>query len=329
MTELIIHPIYALTSLCDENPFDLTLLPFEICEGVYVEDLSSLITERTFSWVRNEMGRRELEQLSNIKFALVRRQESSSSYIIVRDGGDLLIEPVEVVMACLRLIRPMRENLGLMRGELLSDGTLNVKQFKHPYHIMNVPEVEKLFSFRTEDALRLRALSPVMLEAMRGDFWKFRMAAQFYQAGYFQDSFWKTRFFLRCSAIEALYNSEIYRRSAVSKQRIAEFLGKDTCIYEDGDIPSYLQQAKDITIGKVLEPLYEIRHAIAHGNKIPEAMFRTTWRAGVNGRVNVVSVLDEAAGFIVRKSLCKVMADGLVEHFIDSATVDNFFGVQT
>ncbi len=228
-------------------------------------------------------------------------------------------------MACLRIIRPMREKLGLMRGELLRDGSLNIKRFGNPYNIINVPDVEKLFAFRTEDALLLRKIAPQMIRASRGEYWKFRMAVEFYQTGHFQQLHWKPRIFFRCSAIEALFSSNKKQGSQVVKSRVNLFLGENTCIYDVGDIPRYLPQATEITVGSMLDLVYKVRNCVAHGDKIPDELFKTILKRGVNDPLNAVAVIDEAVSFIVRKSLQRILVDDLLEHFNDSGSVDAYF----
>jgi len=114
------------------------------------------------------------------KHALVRRFQKENDYIVIAEKGSVpVIEPVEVLMALLRIIRPMREKLGLMNGFVHSDGSIDLRGFKSPYDISEVPEVEKLYALRTEDALLLKELAPTFLKAMRGDYWKIRMAVEF------------------------------------------------------------------------------------------------------------------------------------------------------
>jgi hypothetical protein len=328
MNEIVIHPIYELEGEWgDHPPFDLKLLPFEIYDSVFIEDVSSLFHEKTFSWVGDGLSRNDLETLSSVRYALVRRQQIASDSIVISKAENSDIEPVEVIMACLRIIRPMREKLGLMRGELLQDGSLNVKQFGHPYNVINVPDVEKLFSFRTQDAMLLREIAPSMIRASKGEYWKFRMAIEFYQTGHFQQLSYKPRVFFRCSAIEALFSSKAKTKqgSGVVKGRVNKFLGANTCIYDPGDIPPYFPQATEITVGSILDRIYEVRNCIAHGDKIPDELFRKILRQGVNDRLNIVAVVDEAVSFIVRKSLQRILVDDLLEHFRDSDSVDAYF----
>jgi hypothetical protein len=329
MEAIVIHPIYALQPDWFEiPPFDMSILPLQVSEGVTLEDVSSLFAEDTFAHMKGYMSKRDLETLGSVKYALVRRFERENDAIVISEQRTPPFEPVEALMACLRIVRPMRENLGLMSGFVRSDGSLDLRRFKSPYNVSEVPEVEKLYALRTEDALLLKELAPTFLKAMRGEYWKVRMAVEFFQAGFFQTSYWKARFIFRCSAIDAIYSSQKHIRSITQKSRIKQFLGSKTCIYEVSDIPSSFQQAPDITIKKVLEPIYEVRNCIAHGDRIPDEFRLKTWRQGLNEPLNVLSVLDEAVSIITRKSILKILEHNLIEHFRSSDTADAFFASQ-
>jgi hypothetical protein len=167
------------------------------------------LTEETFRWVRNELGRHDLEDLQDIHHAIVHR------YVVDNeaDGSPADVESeklVRNVVACLRLVRPMRQRTGLLRGVLLQDGTIDVRHFEHPRSILEVPEVQKLFHLRNADLESLKAIAGEFLRAMGGDFWKFRMAVEFHEAGHFQDWYWKARYSLWCS--ELVLSEETPRR---------------------------------------------------------------------------------------------------------------------
>jgi hypothetical protein len=270
MEAIIIHPIYALQPDWFEiPPFDKSILPLQLSDGVTLEDVSLLFDIDAFAPMKGYMSKRDLETLGSAKYALVRRFGRENDATVISEQRTPTFEPVEALMACLRIIRPMRENLGLMSGFVRSDGSVDLRQFKNPYNVSEVPEIEKLYALRTEDALLLKELAPTFLKAMRGEYWKVRMAVEFFQAGFFQTSYPKARFLFRCSAIDAIYSSRKLIRSNTQKSRIKQFLGSKICIYETGDIPQSFQQAPEITIKKVLEPIYEVRNYIAHGDRIP------------------------------------------------------------
>jgi len=181
MKKFILHPVYSLASEgFDDRSFDYGMLPMPICDGVTLEDVRGLLPDDAFSTWKGYLSKEESEHLEHIRYALVRRFDESWIPSKDRDA----FEPVEAVMACLRLIRPMREHLGLVRGDIQDDGRFAVRSFSSPYSVFEVPEVEKLFSLQTEDAIRLQQLAPKLLAAYRKKRFKITMAVEFFQAGF-------------------------------------------------------------------------------------------------------------------------------------------------
>jgi hypothetical protein len=325
--KITLYPIFAVADMIDGQPFDQQVLPFEVVAGVTVEDVRPLFTEDTFRWVRNDLGRHDLEDLQEIHHAILHR------YVVENepDGSPADVQSeklVRNVVACLRLIRPMRQRTGLMRGVLLQNGTINVQHFEHPRSVLEVPEVQKLFHLRNADLGALKAIVGEFLRAMAGEFWKFRMAVDFHEAGHFQDWYWKARYSLWCSALEALYTTQApeHRGSTVAEERIKWFLGAGTSIYDGGDIPGYIRPQPNITVGGVVEELYVIRNCIAHGDKVPNEFFQRMVRQGVNGELSGLQVLIEALSFIIRKSLHRILRDGLLNEFAGAASSQAYFG---
>jgi hypothetical protein len=79
-------------------------------------------------------------------------------------------------------------------------------------------------------------------------------------------------------------------------------------------------------VGAIVDDLYEVRNHIAHGDRIPTRFFVDVSRRSFNGGVTRFEVLAEAASFIVRSSLLKILREGLLAHFADAAPADAFFG---
>jgi hypothetical protein len=215
-----------------------------------------------------------------------------------------------------------------MRGELMEDGKINVQHFEHPKELLEVPEVQKLFHLRNTDLDLLRTTADKFLRAMAGEFWKFRMAVEFHEAGHFQDWYWKARYSLWCSALEGLFTSQSaeHQGSLVAKERIKWFLGESTSIYEAGDIPSFIRPQPKITVGAVVDDLYTVRNFIAHGDRVPDDFFQRKLRQGVGEDLSVLQVLLEALSFIIRKSLLRILKDNLLNEFANAASSEAYFG---
>jgi hypothetical protein len=225
----------------------------------------------------------------------------------------------------------MRQDTGLMYGKVLPDGKFDLIGFDHPYDLLETPQNQKHFKLRTRDAEELKALLPEFLRAMKGEFWKFRMSVQFHELGHFQHLDKKARFLLWASAIESLYTSHHFQHqgSLVAKERIKWFLGETTSIYPQGELLNWLKDPK-LTVGNILNDLYEMRNFHAHGDRLNKHFLEDTLRDGVESkiRVTVHEVLFEAQSFIIRSSLLKILRDGLLDHFTSAGASQAYFVAQ-
>jgi hypothetical protein len=215
---------------------------------------------------------------------------------------------------------------GIVRDE---DGRLDVTGFDVPNLWMHeVPEVQKLWSLRSRDCVELRQRAPELLRAMRGEFWKFRMTVQFHELGFFQShpEEWKARLLLWASAIESIYttNSREHQGTTVATERIKWFLGENTSIYSPGDLSEF-EQDPELSVGQVVNALYNVRNFVAHGDRIPDLYLSNRVRDGINRAVKFMDVLFEAQSFIVRASLLKILRDGLLDHFADATASEAYF----
>jgi hypothetical protein len=329
--------LYALYSLAgagaDRERFTRAL-PFDIAEGVRIEKVSELLEHDTFNAVRERMGRDDVEILRHVTHALVHRYtprgildpESNEAIGEEQQSSAASHELVRTLAACLRLIRPTRQSAELMWGRIRQNGRFDVLGFNHPVRLTETPENQKLLSIRNEDADDLRAFAPQFLHAVRGRFWKFRMAVQFHELGHWQQWSPKGRFLLWASAIEAIYTSHgnEHKGSLVAKERIKWFLGEDTSIYPAGELSDLLADP-NLRLGAIVEDLYDVRNFVAHGDRIPDRIFQDTLREGFNGRVTVFQVLFEVQSFIIRNSLLKILRDDLLNHFSDAAPAEAYF----
>jgi hypothetical protein len=323
---IALYPILGVTGDWLDDPFDLAQLPATILPGVTVEDARILFNKKSFDLWKDYISKRERESLERVRFAIVCR------YIDAYGQPNYQTDPeaeklVRYVAACLRLIRPMQQDASFIRGNILPDSTLDVQHFEIPVEI-GVPAVQKLFMLRNRDVTRLQKVAPLFMEAIHGDFWKFRSSVELHDWGHFHHLYWKARFSLWCSAIEALYtsNAREHRGSLVAEERIKWFLGPDARIYEPGDIQIGQPEVKT-TIGGVLDELYELRNVIAHGDKTPDK-FWVTARSEYDQHVNLAEMLTEAASRIIRASLLRILEDNLLKHFADGPASEAFFGAQ-
>jgi hypothetical protein len=304
-------------------------------EGVRIEDVSKLIPDNAFLYMKGRISSDDIETLKNTHYAIVHRFDAKLTYerdVMVQEHDHIRRseELVRKIVACLRLIRPMRQSASFMRGVVRDDGTFAIESFQSPANLSEVPEVQKLFMLRDRDADDLRLYAPAFIKAMDGNIWKLKMAVQFHELGHWADQgeLLKARYLLWASAIESIYTSHSpnHQGSKVAKTRIKWLLGPNTPIYPAGDLTDLLTDPH-IVIADIVRHLYDVRNYIAHGDRIPDSYF-AEMRQGFNGAVSTYAVLFEAQSFIIRTSLLKIFRDGLSQHFADAASAEQYFGNQ-
>jgi hypothetical protein len=322
-----LYPIYGLANEADDQAFDLRLLPFGIIDDITIENVTPLFGADTWSWIAAHLGKHDNDELRQIRHAMVHRYITQHQYQANDEHRQSSSQKLSLLAALLRIIRPMRQNALLVQGFLEEDGRLHVDSLQHPIHLSDVPHVQRLFQLRVQDATVLRELAPTFLQAMQEEFWKFRMAVEFHEAGHFQGQYWKARYSLWASALEALYTSQDrdHSGSRVATERIKWFLGDGMPIYPAGDIPILFPQS-NLTVSDVINDIYDLRNTIAHGDRIADVMFRRSPRRGIHGDLNVPDVCLEAISFIVRSTLLRIMKDGLFNRFATNAASEAYFG---
>lgn len=187
-----LYPIYRLSEPFDPEPFDLTSLPFEIQENVRIEAVAQRFRPGTFDLGVEQFGTRTRVELEAVRYSIVHRYNPDpvivdGEYVGEQQRSESSEKLVREMMACLRLIRPTRQRVLLMSGLVREDdGSFDVTHFElPPLHLLEVPEVQKLFTLRNRDCEDLRRYAPHFVQAMRGDYWKYRMAVQFHELGIF------------------------------------------------------------------------------------------------------------------------------------------------
>jgi hypothetical protein len=300
--------------------------------NVFIENVSSLISEGEFDVYASGTGEYAIRELKRIQYAIIHRYSDYATDQITGQilGGPRLTEQsrstVHQIAACLRLIRPMRVLAQFCEGRIAEDGSLYQIAFANPILDESLPISHRQFALHTIHAEALRDFGPMYMQAMAGEFWKFRMAAQMHEAGYFQHEDWKVRFFLWTSALEALFTTQNRNRqhsgSAVAKQRIKFLLGAKTLIYPPDEYLSFLTPSL-LTVEDIVDELYCLRNHIAHGDKLPLHYYEQAGREGQ--KLVRADVLTEAISFIVRRSLLTILKNGLLPRFKDAASSEAYF----
>jgi hypothetical protein len=318
-----------------ENNFDAQLLPFQVCEGVTFENIAGLISKDEFDYCRRELGTETTKHLEKIRFAFVHRfprielDPSTGSLVLEHEAEERSLQLVQETIACLRLIRPINQHAQSLCGTILPDGHFAHFRFDNPIpYLMSLPN-QQLFAVRTKDITDLKFYMPHFRSAMAAPAWKFRMAIEMFQSGYFQQSHWKAKFFLWSAALESLFTSQGSRGehsgSLVAKERIKSFLGPSTTIYPSGELSEF-DPDPNLTVSDVIDEIYCLRNHIAHGDKIPVHYARDDGRPSINGSIERAEMLLEAISSIIRQSVLKILKDGLLTHFTDAVSSEAYFG---
>lgn len=315
----------------DDYNFDISILPFEIEPNVHVEDVSGVIDYDDLESYKSFIAKSQFEALERIKYAIIHRYPQNAV-----DGNGHFIADAEMTFrsrqlvqelaACLRIIRPVSQLASFCEGQINTTGKLCHFAFSDPLASLNLPPNHNLFSIRTKDVQDLRMYAPVFRNAMRGDYWKFRMAAQMYDTGYFQSEHWKVRFFLWTAALEALFTTQTREHggSRVAAERIKHYLGATTSVYPPEEL-HHLNLNPNLTVADVVDEIYCLRNHIAHGDKLPDYYYQASGRGDVNGSLSRIQMALEHLSFIVRHSLVRIMKDNLLPHFVDAASSEAHF----
>jgi hypothetical protein len=339
LTRFSMYPIgrIARGAYAGGDEFDLSLLPIEVLRDVHIEDVSSLIRMGDFDIHKSNVGEYRFRELERIKYAIIHRypqngpDPDTGRYLVDTDQTERSRKLVSDITACLRIIRPITTRAQFCEGKVSDDGQLYDIAFNEPVPEFSLPENQSRFGLRNVDTEELRFYAPRFINAMNQPFWKFRMAVQMYNTGYFEHEDWKMRFFLWTSALEALFTSQNSDRqhsgSLVAKERIKDHLGASSLLYPHGELLS-LEPIPTLQISDVIDEIYCLRNHIAHGDKVPDYYFQETGRENLNGDLNRVHMLTEAISFIVRRSLLKILKDDLLKHFQDGASSEAYFSAR-
>jgi hypothetical protein len=316
-----------------DGHFDDSLLPFQIMGDVYVEEVSSRIPKDEFDYCKSALGTETTKYLEQVKYAIIHRFPSiekdpiTGNLVLEQELADRSRMLVQEIIACLRLIRPITQNVQFMGGSVEPDGTLRHMHFDNPFSYVSSLPNQRLFGIRTVDIQSLKYYAPLFVAAMEGNYWKYRMAVEMFQSGYFQHSHWKLRFFMWTAALEALFTSHTnaqHRGSLVAKERVKFIVGASTLIYPPDERSQYEADPK-LTVADVIDEIYCLRNHIAHGDKVPDYYFHTPGRQALSGTLYKGEVLLEAISSIVRQALLSILKNGLLNHFADAASSESFF----
>ncbi|HTS37924.1 MAG TPA: hypothetical protein VMH04_19770 [Candidatus Solibacter sp.] len=309
----------------DDERFDDSLLPATIVPDVTLEKIpKGLLTREAFSIFKNHIAAKTIESFEEISYAIVHRFRGDFGTGEAETQSMFL---VRTLSALLRIIRPMRQRFFAIQGVVKPDGKFEVGPFDSPEDYVELPEAHKLFYLRNQDLLTFQRLAGSFLRVMNTDYWPIRLAVQFHDLGYYTfQRYWKLSWFSWIAGIESLCteNDDEHSGQLVIKERLKRLLGADAVVYEPGDVPSFLTQPEQ-TVAGVVDPIYELRNYVMHGQRVPSSFYTQDGRQGVDGKLRKVEELVEALSFLLRKSIQLAIEPNLVESFRDDGSRRAYF----
>jgi hypothetical protein len=311
--------------------FDSARLPFQIQENIFIEDISDLLTDASFSeGAVGRLGERDRERFKGHRYGLVGHYVGDSAISGARIDVTIR-QNLRELMAYLRLLKPTRRIGVYAQGALRADGSLDVTTFGIDQE-QGIDQVDSSNRIEISDLETLRTLTPGLSAGLHGEYWKFRMAFEFHEAAYLvAPSHWKAAFASKMSSIEALYTSMKCQGKKVAHARIEAFLGAGSRLYTGSQelFAGNPTSIPAITISECLEDLYQLRNCIAHGDRIPAKFFETTVARGFGMQIGLLDLLSEAATSISGKGILKIAREGLFDHFRDNDTADDYLKTLT
>lgn len=328
--KITLYPIHGVADkFVDDFPFDTSVLPASVVPDVTLEEIPrGFFTPETFSIFREHISAKTIESFTGIRYALVHRfrghfgtgEAETESMFLVR-----------TLSALLRIIRPMRQRFFAIQGTVKPDGTFDLGPFDHPEDYEELPEAHKLFYLRNQDLGTFQRLAGSFLRVMNKEYWPIRLAVQFHELGYYTfQRYWKLSWFSWIAGIEALCTEtdDEHTGQLVIKERLKRLIGADTLVYERGDVPSFLTQPEQ-TVAGVVDPIYDLRNHVMHGQRVPETFYIQDGREGLDGPLRRVEELVEALSFLLRKSIQIAVDPDAVENFKDDNARRAYFAPLT
>jgi hypothetical protein len=278
-------------------------VPFSLTEGVTFDSVEGILEPKNFSLWEGHASPEALKSLSKITYALVHRFSSSAYF--QGETEESSREIVHRLFVCLRVVKPTRTPFFYIQYQEI-DGKKDVFSFVEPQDSLslNLPESEVLNHLNIEDLLMLRRLAPTFLKAQREGPAHLRRAIRYYESGYVSTREADLQLTVWMMGIEALfsYGDEPCDVETI-KARIADVVGLNTDIYKEFEQRD-LYATEAVTVGEVLDRMFELRNRFVHGAWVPKAWFDQSMRMAISGgSLSIADVVREAASFILRSGI--------------------------
>jgi hypothetical protein len=280
--------------------------PFQVDTSLTFENAAGLLKPEMFDLWRELVPKRERDDLSSVRFALMHRF-GSTDYVGREEA--LSDEYAYKVFLCLRLIKPTKSVFQRIQVRLLDNDKLEVTGFQHPGIWPNIPDFESINDVDLEDVKRLKALLPTFLTLASSGPENIRRAVRHFNVGYTELQDPTTQIVLWMMGIEALFGSEHDSlQREVLFRRLDDSVGLQTDIYDSSPMREYIGQ-KSFKVGDLVGDLVTLRDRLVHGQWVPPEWKGMEGRNGLISAIPYPDVLREAASFILRKAILKYLED--------------------
>jgi hypothetical protein len=276
--------------------------PFQISERLTFENVEGLITPELLSLWKDEISKRELDNLSSVRFAILHHFNSPGH--LGREEADSSDYSFKVFL-CLRVIKPTKAVFEPMQLKLADKGLPDVFSIAHQTLWPNSPESEALNSYDLKDMTKLRQLLPAFMQLASEGPENVRRAVRFFNAGYDEVRDPILQIVVWTMGIEALLSQSHESGEKQFIDAIARTVGAETDIYAGSPIREYVGNRR-FSVGSLVGDLFNLRNLLVHGQWIPSEWKSRPGRDSLAGSpTNYADVLREAATFILRNGILK------------------------
>lgn len=319
-----------------QNSNDLATGSMNLGNGLWIKDISGLLTNETFKIFQRRLSQEDLDDLLSWDLSLVHEYESDLVLGEQERYSEIL---VRLAVAALRWIHPTETTdtwfvQGFVSNEELAFesftetpsriATLTAPQFAaRPQPIFLEDQEARMGVANTSEFIEVsrytndfRRIALDQIQS-KNTFVPIVIALRLAEQAYL-DFDVRLRLLKRVMALEALFSTgTTYGRRALA-DRVPKFIGEDTFIY-----PS----TRVYTVGGVIADLCDLRNSFAHGDDVtPRLLSRVPDPAVVSQNVrSYADVLRDASAAIVRMCFVRIFRDGLVDTFSNKATMESLF----
>lgn len=308
------------------EPFDKSLLPFEIAQGVQLADVQSLMAGADIDyWERSGfLSKRDVQAIKQWRYALVHTFQAEEGQSYPEKESEELIHRI---FWGLRIVRPSRTPYEYLQARLFSGNKIDPFSYSHrERELLFVPDSETLNEIRTRDALELHSITPTLLRVYETNCKFVMRAIRNLEVGYIS-IFADVQQLLWVTGLDSLFTSHKWKHNGmwVATERIKKFLGPDYRIYKDGDLPPYIATPTQ-TVADVARDVYRLRNFFAHGEWPGQEWTKERFRNGVGAEpIAYAEMLREATSVLLRASLVKILKEDLLDLFGNKQKMNTYF----